>query len=284
MFVMSAAGALEVIRAAADAFDDLADNPADAVSWFEESPGRFRLELYAADEEAVEAATAVIAAAAPGLGVLVETVRDADWVAIALDGLPAVTAGRFTVAGAHALRARPGGGVKLWIEASEAFGTGHHGTTYGCLLALERIVRARRVRRVLDVGGGSGVLAIAAGKCGARGQAIEIDPRASAIAEVNVRQNKIGARIAAKVGDGAKDHGRGYDVVFANILMKPLIKLAPRLISATAPGGALILSGLTADQEPRVRAAYENRGMLLQQRTRRETWATLHYKRPLPRR
>ncbi len=280
MFVLSAAGPLEAIRAAADAFDELADNPADAVSWFEESPGRFRLELYVEDEDAVAAAQEVIAAASPGLGVQAAPVKDADWVAIALDGLPAVTAGRFTVAGAHALRARHDGGVKVWIEASEAFGTGHHGTTFGCLQALERIVRARRVRRVLDVGGGSGVLAIAAGKCGARGQAIEIDPRASAIAHVNMRQNKIGAHITARVGDGAKMHGRGYDVVFANILMRPLIKLAPRLIDATARGGDLILSGLTADQEPRVRAAYENRGMLLQRRTRRETWATLHYRRP----
>ena len=281
MYILTAAGSLAAIRAAADAFDELADNPADAVSWFEETPGRFKLELYAADDEAVDDAKAVIADAAPELSVQIETVKDADWVAIALDGLPAVQAGRFIVAGAHALRARPGGGVKLWIEASEAFGTGHHGTTYGCLWALEHIVRRKPVRRVLDVGGGSGVLAIAAGKCGARGKAIEIDPRATAIAQVNVRQNKIGGRIRAVVGDGAKDHGRGHDLVFANILMKPLIRLAPRLIAATAPGGRLILSGLTADQEPRVRAAYENRGLTLLRRSRRETWSTLHYRRPL---
>jgi ribosomal protein L11 methyltransferase len=279
MIILTAVGPLAAVRAAADAFDELDDSPADAVSWFEETPQRFRLELYVADEDGVEAARAIIAGAAPGLFAEAAPVQDADWVAMSLDGLPAVRAGRFTVAGAHALSARAGGGMKLWIEASEAFGTGHHGTTHGCLMALEAILRHRRVRRVLDVGGGSGVLAIAAGKTGARARAIEIDPRATAIAQVNVRQNQVGGRVRADVGDGAKAHGGSFDLIFANILMKPLIRLAPRLIAGLAPGGDLILSGLTVDQEPRVRAAYEGRGLRLVRRSRRETWSTLTYRR-----
>lgn len=280
MFVLTASGSMATIRAAADAFDELPENPADAVSWFEDEPGRFKLELYVEDDDGVAAAQAAIAEASPGLVVTVEAIRDADWVAIALDGLPAVQAGRFLVAGAHALNARAGGGVKLWIEASEAFGTGHHGTTHGCLTALESIVRRRRVRRVFDVGTGSGVLAIAAAKMGATGVAIEIDPRAADIARINVRQNKVAARLRAGVGDGAKVFGQGYDLVFANILMKPLIRLAPRLIASLAPEGTLVLSGLTVDQEPRVRAAYENRGLVLTRRSRRETWSTLSYRKP----
>lgn len=280
MMMLTAVGALEPIRAAADAFDELADNPADAVSWFEDEPGRFKLELYVETEDAEAEARAIIAQAAPQLHVQTQTIQDADWVAIALDGLPAVQAGRFVVAGAHALAQRAGGRIKLWIEASEAFGTGHHGTTHGCLMALEHVLRRRRVRRVLDVGAGSGVLALAAGKTGARALAIEIDPRATAIAQVNVTQNKAGAQVRARIGDGAKINGRGYDLIFANILMRPLIRLAPRLIDALAPGGVLILSGLTADQEPRVRAAYEARGLVLTRRSRRETWSTLSYHRP----
>jgi ribosomal protein L11 methyltransferase len=282
MFILTATGGLAAIRAAADAFDEHPDSPADAVSWFEDDPHRFKLELYVSDEDDIALAREIIAEAAPDLFVHAAPVQDADWVAMSLDGLPAVQAGRFIVAGAHALRARAGGGVKLWIEASEAFGTGHHGTTHGCLMALEYILRRRRVQRVLDVGGGSGVLAIAAGKSGAIARAIEIDPRASDIARVNVAQNKAGGRVRADVGDGAKVQGRGYDLVFANILMKPLIRLAPRLISSIAPGGALILSGLTVDQEPRVRAAYENRGMVFSRRSRRETWSTLSYRKPGP--
>lgn len=280
MLVLTATGNADAIRAAADAFDAVPESPADAVSWFEDSPGRFKLELYVSDDNEAVIARDIIAAAAPDLFVSVETVRDADWVAIALDGLPAVKAGRFVVAGAHALRQIEGGRIKLWIEASEAFGTGHHGTTHGCLMALEHIAQRRRVRRVLDVGGGSGVLALAAGKLGARARAIEIDPRATAIAQVNVRQNRLSGRVRADVGDGAKRHGAGFDLIFANILMKPLIRLAPRLIEGLKPGGHLVLSGLTADQEPRVRAAYENRGLVLTRRSRRETWSTLSYRKP----
>ncbi|MGE0047030.1 MAG: 50S ribosomal protein L11 methyltransferase, partial [Hyphomonadaceae bacterium] len=268
------------IKAAAQEFDGLDPSPADAVSWFEESPNRFRLEVYVHSEQDEASARAVIGHAAPDLHVNGEDVRDADWVAMALDGLPAVRAGRFVVAGAHALKSVHGGAKKLWIEASEAFGTGHHGTTYGCLAALEKTAQARRVKRVLDVGAGSGVLAIAAAKLGAQALAIEIDPRAAAIAEINVRQNKMRPRVRVLAADGARHIAqKRFDLVFANILMRPLIRLAPLLARATAPGGTLILSGLLHKQEPLIRLAYQSRGLALAARLRRESWVTLVWRR-----
>lgn len=279
MLLVTAVGPLAAVKAAADAFDAIDPSPADAVSWFEEGMGRFRLEVYATDEDAAEAACTVVAGAAPTLATNVATLADADWVAMALDGLPPVRAGRFVVAGAHALSTVHGGRKQIWIEASEAFGTGHHGTTLGCLMMLEQELRRRRVSRVLDVGAGSGVLAIAAARSGARALAVEIDTRAAAIMVENVRNNRMGPRVRVIAGDGARHAAGRYDLVFANILMRPLIRLAPTLTRALSPGGTLILSGLLSKQEPLIRLAYENRGLVLVRRFRREAWSTLAFRR-----
>jgi ribosomal protein L11 methyltransferase len=222
----------------------------------------------------------VIGHAAPEIHVNSLEVQDADWVAMSLEGLPAVEAGRFIVGGAHALHRRRGGRKRIWIEASEAFGTGHHGTTRGCLLALESVLRRKRVRKVLDVGAGSGVLAIAAAKNGANALAIEIDPRAARIARVNVNNNRVGNLIRVRTGDAARFVTGRCDLVFANILMRPLIRLAPHLTRAMARGGSLVLSGLLQRQEPLVRLAYQMRGLVLAGRIRRENWATLIWRRP----
>jgi len=222
-----------------------------------------------------------VGAAAPELHLKHKKVKAADWVAMSLEGLPAVRAGRFVVAGAHALMGENNGRTKVWIEASEAFGTGHHGTTWGCLMALEGVLRKRRVERVLDVGAGSGVLAIAAAKGGAEALAIEIDARAAAIAEINARQNKVASRVRVIAGDGARYiAGQQFDLVFANILMRPLIKLSPKLVPAVAPGGTLILSGLLQTQAPLVREAYANRGLVLERQIPKEAWMTLVWKKP----
>ena len=276
MLLLTALGTMTQVRAAADELDRHDPSPADAVSWFEESANRFRLEVYVPTEQDADSARAIVGAAAPELHLHEAPLEDADWVAMSLEGLPAVRAGRFVVAGAHALQHVHGGRKRIWIEASEAFGTGHHGTTWGCLMALEGVLRARRVERVLDVGAGSGVLAIAAAKCGASALAIEIDRRAAAIAAVNVRQNRLGPRVRVIAGDGARHiaHKR-FDLVFANILMRPLIRLAPRLAPVVAPGGTLILSGLLRGQVPLVRAAYASRGLTLKRIIARESWATL---------
>ncbi|MBL8543517.1 MAG: 50S ribosomal protein L11 methyltransferase [Hyphomonadaceae bacterium] len=281
MLLLTAIGTLVQIRAAADELDRHDPSPADAVSWFEETPGRFRLEVYVPTKQDAASVEAIVGAAAPELHLKQKKIKDADWVAMSLEGLPAVRAGRFVVAGAHALQGEQGGRTKIWIEASEAFGTGHHGTTWGCLMALEGILRKRRVSRVLDVGAGSGVLAIAAAKRGAEALAIEIDHRAAAIAAINADQNKIANRVRVIAGDGARYiAGKQFDLVFANILMRPLIRLAPKLVRAVEPGGTLILSGLLRSQAPLVREAYANRGLILERQIPKETWMTLVWRKP----
>ncbi|MBU6406852.1 MAG: 50S ribosomal protein L11 methyltransferase [Alphaproteobacteria bacterium] len=283
MLILTALGSLPAIRAAAAAFDGLDPSPADAVSWFEEGAGKFRLEVYIGTEQDADAATAVIAQVAPDIHVHKGALEDADWVAMALDGLPPVNAGRFVVAGAHALNRVRGGAKRIWIEASEAFGTGHHGTTKGCLLALEDVLRRAPVpRRVLDVGAGSGVLAIAAAKAGAKALAVEIDPRAAAIMGENIANNRVSARVRWLAADGAKTASAPdrYELIFANILMRPLIRLSPILTRALKPGGRLVLSGLLTRQEPLVRLAYASRGLTLEHRYAREAWSTLVWRRP----
>lgn len=281
MLLLTALGTLSQVRAAADELDRHDPSPADAVSWFEEGPGKFRLEVYVPTKQDAASAEAIVGAAAPELHLKQKKVKAADWVAMSLEGLPAVRAGRFVVAGAHALMGENNGRTKIWIEASEAFGTGHHGTTWGCLMALEGVLRQRKVNRVLDVGAGSGVLAIAAAKHGAETLAIEIDHRAAAIAEINARQNKVAQRMQVIAGDGARYiAGKQFDLVFANILMRPLIKLAPKLVPTIASGGTLILSGLLRTQAPLVREAYASRGLILERQIPKEAWMTLVWRKP----
>jgi len=281
MLLLTTLGTLTQIRAAADELDRHDPSPADAVSWFEEKPGKFRLEVYVPTKQDADSARAIVGAAAPELHLVQKRIKAADWVAMSLEGLPAVRAGRFVVAGAHALKRESGGRVKIWIEASEAFGTGHHGTTWGCLMALEGVLRERRVSRVLDVGAGSGVLAIAAAKTGADALAIEIDARAAAIAEINAKQNHVAHRMRVIAGDGARYIAQQqFDLVFANILMRPLIRLAPNLAPAVAPGGNLVLSGLLRTQAPLVREAYASRGLILDKQIPREAWMTLVWQKP----
>ncbi|MEZ6022451.1 MAG: 50S ribosomal protein L11 methyltransferase [Hyphomonadaceae bacterium] len=283
MLVLTALGTLNQIRAAADELDRHDPSPADAVSWFEEGPGKFRLEVYAPTKQDAASVEAIVGAAAPELHLKSKKVAAKDWVAMSLEGLPAVRAGRFVVAGAHALRGENGGRTKVWIEASEAFGTGHHGTTWGCLIALEHYLRshAKRAFNVLDIGAGSGVLAIAAAKHGAEALAVEIDERAAAIAAINALQNGVANRVRVLAGDGARAIAhQQFDLVFANILMRPLIRLAPKLVPAVAPGGTLILSGLLRAQAPLVREAYANRGLILERQIPKEAWMTLVWRKP----
>src|SRR4029077_10554991 len=116
---------------------------------------------------------------------------------------------------------------------------------------------------VLDVGAGSGVLAIAAAKTGAQALAIEIDTRAAAIAAINAQHNHVAHRLRVVAGDGARHIAGGqFDLVFANILMRPLIRLEPKLTPVVTPGGALVLSGLLLSQAPLVREAYASRGLV----------------------
>ncbi|MCA3711005.1 50S ribosomal protein L11 methyltransferase [Phenylobacterium sp.] len=222
-------------------------------------------------------------AAFPGLVVTVEALADADWLAMSLSGLPPVRAGRFFVYGAHDQGRIPANAVALRIEAGAAFGTGHHGTTVGCLQAWNDLIKARRFGKVLDVGAGTGVLAIAAARTGARlARGTDIDAPSVRIARENAALNGARAEFvhASGLGHQRVRSAAPYDLVFANILAPPLVALAQDIRGALRPGGVAILSGLLRTQERRVLAAYRSRGFRLLRRIHRDAWATLVLQRP----
>jgi ribosomal protein L11 methyltransferase len=212
------------------------------------------------------------------LKVTVEKLADADWLEMALSGLPPVRAGRFFIYGVHDRGRTPPSTVNLRIEAGAAFGTGHHGTTVGCLLAYDALLKARGFRRVLDVGTGTGVLAIAAARTGSQSVvASDIDPVSVRIARENARINRAGGRFVRADGlaHPAVRAEAPYDLVFANILARPLVWLATDIRKALKPGGIAILSGLLRSQARFVLAAYRSRGFRLQRRLGRDAWTTL---------
>jgi ribosomal protein L11 methyltransferase len=233
-------------------------------------------------EAAQQAAITGVLAGFDALRVAVEVLADADWLAMSLSGLPPVRAGRFFVYGAHDRGLAPPNTVNLRIEAGAAFGTGHHGTTVGCLFAYDRLLKQRRFGRVLDVGCGTGVLAIAAARTGSPvAIGTDIDGPSVRIANENAALNHAHARFVYASGlDAAavRDHGP-YDLVFANILAPPLVALAQDIKAALRPGGYAILSGLLRSQERRVLAAYVSRGFSLERRLHRDAWSALTLRR-----
>ena len=216
------------------------------------------------------------------LRTVVEKLADADWLAMALSGLPPVRAGRFFVFGAHDKGLAPTNTVNLRIEAGAAFGTGHHGTTVGCLSAYDALIKARRFDKVLDVGAGTGVLAIAAARTGSRlAVGTDIDAPSVRISNENARLNKSSARFvhASGLSHRLVSKAAPYDLVFANILAPPLVALSQDIRRALKPGGFAILSGLLRTQERRVLAAYLSKGFRLHRRLHRDAWATLVLRR-----
>ncbi|MCB9994271.1 MAG: 50S ribosomal protein L11 methyltransferase [Hyphomicrobiaceae bacterium] len=203
-----------------------------------------------------------------------------DWVSKTQAGLAPVLAGGFFIHGSHDRQNVPTGARPIEIDAAQAFGTGHHETTTGCLDAIAGLLRTTRPRHVIDVGTGSGVLAIAlAKKLRQPVMATDIDPVAVEIARENARKNGVGAFVRPIVARGM-DHAEivreaPYDLVVANILAKPLVVLAADMAELTAPGTHLILSGLLAEQASRVLAAYRATGFALKRRLVRGNWATL---------
>lgn len=255
-----------------------------AIAWFETERRQFRLEAYGEDEDVMQSGIAALALMMPELATKYALLPQSDWIKMSLEGLPPVDAGRFRILGSHDKSKTRKGKSEIVIDAGEAFGTGHHGTTRGCLLALERLMRHnKRPKTVLDVGTGSGVLAIAAAKMGAKCIGTEIDARAAEVARENLVVNKVAPNVKIYVANGIRKatirKDAGFELVFANILMKPLIKLSRDLSQSVAFGGHLVLSGLLTTQEPAIKRAFSQQGLVLVNTYHQDVWSTLTYKR-----
>jgi ribosomal protein L11 methyltransferase len=268
-------------RALAAALDGDAVLCAHAFDLSELAQDRWRIAVYFETKPAQEERAALERLAAEHDGAFtIAALPDADWVAKSLAGLKPVTAGRFNVHGSHDRGMTRVNEIGIEIEAGLAFGTGHHGTTAGCLIAIDDLAKSRPIVNALDVGTGSGVLAIALAKrTGAHVLASDIDPVAVAVARDNVRLNGVAAQVRTIVAAGL-DHrliaaAAPYDLIVANILAGPLVALAPAIARHLAPGGSVILSGLLDEQKRRVAAMYRAVGLTLSRAISREGWATL---------
>ncbi len=299
-------------QAIADQIAERLALPDIAVSLSDLGGGRWRVEVHfadAAEKEAVQDAVAAAAGAEAAAALHFGAVREADWVRQSLAGLQPVAAGRFVVHGAHDRARVPLNRIGIEIEAALAFGTGHHGTTRGCLLALDAVCKATKRlklvrtrapfacanrpprfhrskanisaqarKRVLDVGTGSGVLAMAAARAlRAPVLATDIDAFAVQTARVNIRHNRAGDLVAVLRADGVGVRAirarAPYDLIFANILLAPLKRIAAPLRGLAAPGGRVVLSGILPAQANAVIAAY--RPLALQSRLEIDGWTTL---------
>jgi ribosomal protein L11 methyltransferase len=251
-------------------------DPTPAVSNFETG----ERDLWEVEAFFAEAPDPLELAAWTGHEMRISAIPKQDWVTLSLDGIPPVHAGRFFVHGRHSAALKPKNAIGVEIEASTAFGTGHHGTTRGCLLALETLNRHYLFRRVLDLGCGTGVLAFAAAKLmQARCVATDLDPVAAVKAAEFARANGVHPYVRTRTAAGfnalqIRDDAP-YDLIFANILMKPLMRLMPGIAAHLRPGGFAILSGLLTHQERAVMAYARAHGLSFRSRIRLEGWVTV---------
>ena len=279
-----ARGAREDAEAAAHAIDadPMLEGATYSILEEDEDRGVWRIDAYPTTDEEVEGLKATLVAH-KGLDVVIEKLADADWLAMSLSGLPPVRAGRFFVYGAHDKGKVPDDTVNLAIEAGAAFGTGHHGTTVGCLEAFEAVLATEgSPGKVLDVGTGTGVLGIAANLTGTPlVVGTDIDAPSVRIAGENAEIN--GAQ-AVFVEDGDLSHPTvvgpaPYDLVFANILARPLIDLSPAIHGVLKTRGHAILSGLLRTQEAEVIEAYDALGFTVEQTIHHNAWSALLLRR-----
>ena len=274
-------------RAMTDLLGEMFDPTDTAVAAFEAEDGvTWRLEAYFADAPDEGYVRDLIR---PVIGAQADaaefrTIAQQDWVRTSLEGLKPVRAGRFLVHGSHDRDTVRGNDLAIEIEAALAFGTGHHGTTLGCLRALVSELRRRRPARVLDVGTGTGILAFAAAKALRRPViAGDLDGEAVRTARENARANGLGPYLKLYEGPGVRHalagRRRHFDLVFANILARPLRRLAPTLTAVVAGDGVLVLSGLIERDVPGVLSAYRHQGFFLDRRGLIEGWVALVLRR-----
>ncbi len=209
-----------------------------------------------------------------------EPVPDVNWVQKSLEGLSPVEAGRFFVHGSHDRHLRPINSIAIELEAGMAFGSGHHGTTKGCLIAFDHLLKQRRFSRILDVGTGTGILAIAAARALKTGIiASDIDPVAVEHAALNAHHNGVGAYVRSLKSTGLNHpeirKNGPYDLIFANILARPLAAMAWSIGTHAAPGAFIILSGILPHQSVFVECAYRAQGFVVHRRHNIENWITL---------
>lgn len=209
-----------------------------------------------------------------------EELPDINWVEKSLEGLKPVRAGRFLVHGSHDKDKVPPGAIGLEIEAALAFGTGHHGTTAGCLEEIDRLLSMREYRNILDLGTGTGVLAIAAAlKARQTVLATDSDPVATRTALENARLNGAGHLVKGFTANGVEDRRFGlygpFDLVIANILARPLMRMAKSISSQMTQTATLVLSGLRIEDGPRILFAYGCQGFILDRKREKDGWLTL---------
>ena len=264
-----------------DALEALQPEPTGiGVFELEDGSGLWEIGAYFTDAPD-EAGLAILATMHDAKMFVVSEVPDQDWVAKVRRALSPVEAGRFFVYGSHDADKVPEGSIPLLIEAAMAFGTGHHGTTLGCLKAFDRLVTDGFVpQNAIDVGCGTAVLAMAAAHISPNQVlASDIDPVAVDVAIANVAANGLSGRVKSVVAAGFDadelKENAPYDLVFANILKGPLIDLAPHMAAAIAPGAHVILSGILNEQADDVIAVHAQNGINLLARDSIVDWTTL---------